>query len=283
MIGRTVYNELVYGGHLLALGTASIASTAALIMGRQPTIELALMAYLFTFGAYTINRVIEADQDRVSHPERTVYLDRRRKVLPAVAAGCFVLGYILAYERNLYFLAALVLPLVLAVLYSVGSEKMKKITGTRRLKEGLLVKNLVISFGWSLIPFLVGLYYLAAPLSLFALAPFIFMRLMENTIFFDERDVEGDVRFGTKTIPSTFGDRTAGRVMLGFDLLSAVYVAAAVAFSALPSFALLLVVFPVYSIAYRRAENSSNANLVRDLVADGEYVLWMPVILLGKI
>lgn len=283
MIGRAVYDELVYGGHLLALGTASIASTAALVMGREPTVELALMAYLFTYGAYTINRVIEADQDRVSHPERTAYLDRRRRILPAIAVCCFGLGYILAYERNLYFLGALVLPLVLAVLYSVGSDKMKRITGTRRLKEGLLVKNVVISFGWSLIPFLVGLYYLAAPVSLFALAPFIFMRLMENTIFFDERDVKGDAQYGTRTIPSTFGEKTAGRVMLGFDVLSAVYIGAAAALSLLPSFALLLLVFPVYSVVYRHLANGSNANLMRDLVADGEYILWMPVILLGKI
>ena len=87
MRANAIYNEFVYGGHLLALGTASIAGSAALVLGRLPTLDLAAMAYLFTNGAYTINRASEADQDEVSHPQRTAYLRRRRAYLPAIAAA----------------------------------------------------------------------------------------------------------------------------------------------------------------------------------------------------
>ena len=283
MRANAIYNEFVYGGHLLALGTASIAGSAALVLGRLPTLDLAAMAYLFTNGAYTINRASEADQDEVSHPQRTAYLRRRRAYLPAIAAACFGLGYLLAFERNLYFFLALLAPLVLAVLYSVGSSRMERILGSRRLKEGLLVKNLVISFGWSLVPFLVGLYYSDITLSLALLAPFIFLRLMVNTVFFDVRDVEADKMYGTRTIPSVFGSKATDRTLLGLDIASLGYVVVAVAASLLPAFCLGLAIFPFYSLAYRRASNHSNMNLVRDLVADGEYIMWMPVILLGKI
>ena len=278
-----VYDEFIYGGHLLALGTASIAGTAALVLGKFPSLDLAVMAYLFTMGAYTINRATEAEQDAVSQPQRTAFVQKRKKFLPAIVVGCFLVGYLLALERNLYFFFALLVPLVLSVLYSVGSSKMKKVIGSRRLKDGLLVKNIVISFGWSLIPLLVGLYYLDFSLALALLAPFIFMRLMVNTIFFDVRDVDADRMYGTRTIPSVFGQRVTNHALTGLDLASLAYILTVVAFSLIPAYALALAAFPFYSLAYRTASRSSDSNTIRDLVADGEYVMWMPVILLGKI
>ena len=194
-----------------------------------------------------------------------------------------MLGYALAFERNLVFFFALLVPLVLSVLYSVRSRGVQRVTGTRRLKDGLLVKNLVISLGWSLIPFLVGLYFLQVPAALVFLSPFIFMRLMENTVFFDERDVAADTKYGTRTIPAVFGERATARVLNLLDSLSIVYLLAAVVFRLLPGSALPLLVFPLYSFGYRLLLRRANENVVRDLVADGEYILWMPVILLGKV
>src|SRR5208337_805378 len=120
-----LYRELVYGGHLLALGTASIAATAALVLGRTPTWDLLLMAYLFSYGAYMVNRLSDFDQDRVSHLDRTAYLEGRRRSLPAIVVVSFGAGYVLAFLRNLDLFAGLLVPVVLAVAYSVGSERME--------------------------------------------------------------------------------------------------------------------------------------------------------------
>lgn len=283
MISRLLYDELVYGGHLLAVGTASIAAAAATIAGFVPSIQLELMAYLFTYGAYTMNRVSEPDQDAISHPKRTSYLSGRRKFMPFISIACFVGGYALALERNFYFFAALLLPLFLSIVYSVGSRRMERTIGVRRLKEKILVKNLVISFGWSLIPLLVGLYYRNVPLALLVLSPFIFLRFMENTIFFDVRDVEGDIAYGTRTIPSAFGEPATSKILNVLDSVSLVYMTLAIATALLPVLSFPLAIFPLYSFAYRRASTEANANVIRDFFADGEYVLWMPVILLGKI
>ena len=86
------YRELVYGGHLLALGTSSIAASAALVIGEVPGWDLLLMAYLISFGAYSMNRVSDFSLDALSHPERSAYLAGRVKVLKWVSAGCFLLG-----------------------------------------------------------------------------------------------------------------------------------------------------------------------------------------------
>ncbi len=281
----SAYRELVYGGHLLALGTSSMAATVALVLGRSPTWDLLLMAYLFSFGAYSVNRMSDFEQDRVSHPERTAYLKSRRKGMLVIAGASFLLGYALALFRNLVLFGGLLVPLVLAIAYSVSSERMAGALGISRLKEGLLVKNITISFGWSLIPVLVGLYYLELPAAILLLAPFIFLRLMVNTIFFDQRDVEADRAFGVKTLPAKLGPERSGRVMDALDLASGGYLLVLVFAGILPTFAAWLAVFTPYSLLYRlyARTSSKHRDSVRDFAADGEYILWGVVTYLGHI
>ncbi len=280
-----LYKELVYGGHLLALGTASITATAAFVLGSTPTWDLLLMAYLFSYGAYMINRSSDFDQDRVSHLDRTTYLEGRKRLLPAIVAVSFGVGYILALLRNLALFAGLLVPVALAVAYSVGSKRMGRALGISRLKEGLYVKNLTVSLGWSLVPLLVGLYYLQLPLAMVALCPFIFLRLMVNTIFFDARDVKEDAAYGVKTIPVSLGTDTSRKLMDAVDLSSGLYVALLVLSGVLPAFAGLLVVFIPYSFAYRYLSQRStkHKDSLRDFAADGEYLLWGFVTYLGLI
>ena len=277
------YNELVFGGHLLALGTASMAATVAFVLGMAPPWNLLLMAYLFTLGAYTINRISDFEQDRISHPARTSYLEGRRKYLAGVTAACFLLGYALALLRNFVFFTALLLPLVLAVAYSFGWGRGGK-AGISRLKEGLLLKNIAISFGWSLVPVLVGLFYLELPLAILALSPFIFLRIMVNTIFFDQRDVDADKAFGVKTLPARVGMAGSSRIMDVLDAVSAVYILGLAAAGVVPLFVGGLAIFTPYSFAYRRlAGVGRHKDLARDLVADGEYLLWGVVTYIGHI
>jgi len=278
------YKELVYGGHLLALGTSSMAATAAWVMGSSPTWDLLLMAYLFSFGGYSINRISDFEQDAISHPDRTAYLKNRMSWLKGGAAACFGLGYFLAILRNLVFFSALLIPLLLAFAYSVGSKTMKAKTGVSRLKEVTLVKNVTVSFGWSLVPFLVGLYYLQLPAAVFALAPFIFLRLMINTIFFDQRDMAADASFGVRTLPVKMGIAGSARVMNVLDLASGAYLALVLLSGLLPVFAAGLLVFVPYSFAYRLyARSGKHKDSARDLVADGEYLLWGVVTALGRV
>jgi 4-hydroxybenzoate polyprenyltransferase len=279
------FREIVYGGHLLALGTASISASSAIILGRSPSIILLVMAYLFSYGAYMLNRGSEATQDSVSNPARTNYLQGRSRYLTVVSGFCFGIGYLLAATVNLTFLGVLLIPLVLAVTYTIGSKKLVSIIGAKRLKDKLLVKNLVISFGWSLIPLLVGLYYKSIPFFLLAFAPFIFFRLMSNTVFFDLRDIRADSEFGVRTIPVVYGTNLAYRLMTIFDVVSAAYIFFLVAIRIFPTFTLLMIFLPAYSLFYRQISQSPGANLgfLCDFVADGEFLIWGPLLLLGKI
>ncbi|MHB1867996.1 MAG: UbiA family prenyltransferase [Nitrososphaerales archaeon] len=285
VLSNPLAKELVYGGHLLALGTSSIAASSAYLLGRSPTFLLLLMAYLFSYGAYMLNRGSEVIQDSVSNPGRTNYLLSRSKYLTYISAASFGIGYLIAFFTNLIFFFALIVPLALALTYSIGSKKFAKVIGAKRLKEKLLIKNLAISFGWSLIPLLVGLYYQSIPLVLLSFGPFIFFRLMSNTIFFDLRDVKGDSAYGVRTVPVVYGKSKSYSIMNVFDILSALYIFSLVAVRLFPVYSLIMVFLPLYSIVYRFLSSRPNANMnyLCDIVADGEYLLWGPVLLIGKI
>lgn len=179
----------------------------------------------------------------------------------------------------------MLIPLTLALLYSIGSNRMKSLIGVRRLKEKLLVKNLAISLGWSLIPMLVGLYYQGIPIILLAFAPFIFLRLLSNTVFFDLRDVSADKEFGVRTIPVVYGAKRAFVLMTLFDFASAIYVMLLVGVGLYPTFSLVLLALPIYSMIYRELSKRPNADLdfLCDIVADGEYLMWGPLIFVASI
>lgn len=285
MLSNPLLKEVVYGGHLLAIGTSSIAASSAFLLGKTPSLDLLLMAYLFSYGAYMLNRGSEVSQDSISNPQRTDYLLSRSKYLPMIAGASFAVGYLIAFFVNLIFFAALLVPLILALAYSVGSKMLTSVIGVKRLKDKLLVKNVVISFGWSLIPLLVGLYYSSLPLILLSLGPFIFFRLMSNTIFFDLRDVKADEKYGVRTIPVTYGRTRTFSIMNYFDLVSAIYIAALVFIGLFPLYTLIMMVLPLYSVAYRVISQRPGANMdyLCDIAADGEYLLWGPVLFIGKI
>jgi 4-hydroxybenzoate polyprenyltransferase len=277
--------ELVYGGHLLALGTASIAASSAILLGRSPTAVLLVMAYLFSYGAYMLNRGAEVSQDSISDPARTSFLQGRSKYLTAISIVSFGIGYVLAATVSLIFLVALLVPLALAVAYTVGSKKMVRLIGARRLKDKLLIKNVVISFGWSLVPLLVGLYYHSITLALVAFVPFIFFRLMSNTIFFDLRDVRADREYGVRTAPVVFGTSFSYKLMNSFDISSAAIIAFLIATHIFPIYSVIMILLPAYSFVYRWVSQRPGSDLgfLCNFIADGEYLLWGPLLILGKI
>ena len=232
-----------------------------------------------------LNRGSEFVQDRISNPERTNYLNSRRKFLTTISVVSFGAGYAIALFANRIFFIALLIPLALALAYSVGSRKLTGLIGAKRLKEKLLIKNLAISFGWSLIPVLVGLYYQSLSFVLLVLVPFIFLRLMSNTIFFDVRDVKSDSEYGVRTVPVVYGRRFAFSLMNVFDAVSAIYLLTLVLIGWFPTYTLIMCALPIYSVAYRLASLSPRANMdyLCDIVADGEYLLWSPMLIIGKI
>ncbi len=282
---RSVAREFVHGGHLLALGTASIAAFCATLIDKLPTFQLLLMAYLFSYAAYSMNRAVELKQDAFSNPERTSYLRPRKKYLPAITIACFSTGYVLAILTSIPFFLALLIPLVLSLAYTIGSKAFVRLIGAKRLKEKLLLKNIVISLGWSLVPVIVGLYFNEIVPVLLLLMPLIFLRLFVNTIFFDARDIVGDGLYGVRTLPVIYGLHRSYILMNVVDLVSASYILVLIFFGLLPIYSAVIIILPIYSMLYRwlSLKNPAHIDFLCDVVGDGEYILWGAILFIGRI
>src|SRR5208282_2314434 len=113
----------------------------------------------------------------------------------------------------------------------------------------------------SLIPILAGLYFGGFDLPLLLLGPFIFLRLMTNTIIFDIRDTEGDRENAVKTLPTELGVTRTFNVVGIIDALSAVYLVVLLVAGLVPQYAVTLLLLPIYSAIYRGFAMQSNANL----------------------
>lgn len=270
---------------MLGLGTSALAFTAALLLGYTPAPGLLLTAYLFTYASYTLNRKKEWQQDLISFPERTQYILRRAHYINIIITACYVTAFVIAFLTSLIFFAALLIPLILSYLYNVGSKRFVPIIGVSRIKEKLLVKNIVVSAGWGLAAFLTLIYY-SGPFSATVLAVFAFItfRLFVNTVFCDIRDVKGDADTGIKTLPIVLGVRRTRFLLIIINTLSGLFVLLSVSAGLLPPMAHLVNLVTLYAYYYILRSFSPKANMayLTDFVADGEMLVTVPLAILGR-
>jgi hypothetical protein len=69
------------------------------------------------------------------------------------------------------------------------------------------------------------------------------------------------------------------------DILSAAFLIFFVSIRIFPIYSVIMILLPIYSIAYRWVSRKPGSDLgfICNFIADGEFILWGPLLLLGKI
>lgn len=267
-----------------ALDTSALAFVSSILLGFTPTWDLLLAAYLFTYASYTLNRMVEWRQDQASNPLRAEHMASKGRYGPMIVALCYSGTFLIAFYANLNFFTALLLPLLLSYFYNVGSHRFKTVFGASKLKEKFLVKNLVVSAGWGLVPMLVLLYY-EGPLTitLVALFTFIFFRTLVNTIFSDMKDTKADSAEGIKTIPILFGLARTRRLLLALNTVAGLTALGMTYVGLLPPAAYAVNLVTIYGYFYILMSRASNVNLsfLSDFAAEMEEPLEVPLVIIG--
>lgn len=179
---------------------------------------------LVAFAIYASNKLVD-DEDEINAPKRAAFVARYRTPL-AVATGVgIVLALALAATAGPIAFSLTVLPGVAAVAYSVDVPVFE-----RRLKDVLVLNNLVVSVSWAL-P-VVALPIVWANGHLTPLAAVVFLFYFAQTLVAFEvrnvRDVAGDRTEGVDTIPVVYGVDNTRLILYGIDLLAiSLYVTAA--------------------------------------------------------
>lgn len=195
---------------------------------------LVLSTVMIAAAGYIINDYFDVAIDKVNKPERMV-IDKGVK--RRVAMGAHTVINILAILIALY------------VSYQAGSMKLIVVhilcaAGlwfySTHFKRQFLIGNVMISIFTSLVPFIVGLYELLPVHKIYAemidetslrdewrfvlgISFFAFIVTMLREIIKDMEDVEGDMKYGCKTMPIVLGIKASRNISIALALITMLF------------------------------------------------------------
>lgn len=275
---KSIWDEFVYGGHFLALGDVVALYVMAIILNISVTWDFLVVIYLCVFSANLFNRSDESGYDTLTNPVRVRVMNKYVKNFYLITASCLIvsIGLILHYSNYSALLFAALIFLI-ATLYTTIFKKMTKyIVG---------FKSFIAALFYALMVFLLVIYY-KAPISsaVILISAFYFLRIFISNAACDVKDIAGDKKRGFKTIAISLGEGGAMRFLNVLNIASGLLIVWGVYTKVLPVFSLALLLTIPYAIYYFYLNAKMNSKeLYTNAIVDGEFLLWMPFILFGKL
>ncbi len=277
-ISKMIWDEFVYGSHLLALGDALVIVALSIILGINITWSLPVVVYMSVLAINSYNRYKEFDQDLLTNPERSNKMRKYIKIFPYLISilllSSMVIVYLTATKQALIFMFVL---FVLGLLYTTLFKGWtKKVIG---------FKNFSIALPYSLMVIFLALYYNSPiTMAVILVSIFYYLRIFISAMYFDVKDIESDHKEGLKTFAATFGEKKNSNLLMVLNILSVVPLLIAVYCRILPMYSLMLLVTVLYSSFYilELKDKKYNRQFLFNVVADGEFLFWLAYILIGK-
>lgn len=271
MLVVTSLRYLVHSNVFISLAATSVA-VSTIRLAELPLDPFPLfIVFAASMFVYSFNRIADLAEDEQNVPRRAEFVHKYGTLLLGIGVVLYVGASAIAVTRGLPGAPALVLPLVVAVLYSVVG-----------LKQVLLVKNLLVGLSWGLIPLGVGVYYdvLGSTDVLFMFA-FVTTMLTIAAAIFDIKDIDGDREAGIRTLPVVVGPQWTRRIGAGATLLVSVVVVAVVLTGLLPQRYSVLLSFTAYVFCYCFFATPDRGPLFYGFVVDGEHI-FLALVVLGS-
>ena len=143
---KIVWDEFIYGGHLLSLGASSIVFTSAILLGIKITWDCLVIVYLGMQSAYLYNRYKDFKKDYLTNPERTKHFEKYVSKIPIII-GIFILIIILMlfYFSTPEILLFGLFLVLMSLLYSkIFKDFTKKIPGFKGFYVALMWASLAL-------------------------------------------------------------------------------------------------------------------------------------------
>ena len=273
-----IWNEFVYGGHLLSLGAVSIVLTSAILLDSKITWDFLLIVYLGVQSIYLYDRYRGFKKDALTNPERTKHIEKYVKYIPLIILFfSFIIVAIVIYF-NIRALPFIILMLLLGLFYSISLKKLtQKIVG---------FKTFFVSLMWALLVMVLAIYYsLLFNLALFFIFIFIFLKCFIIISFFDIKDIESDKKEGLLTLANVWGQKKLIDILKLITLLAIIPIILGFYLGLLPLFSLMLIFTIPYTFYYlkKSKDKKTDISFLNNVIADGEPILWLFLILFGKI
>jgi len=274
---NSIWNEFVYGGHLLSLGASAILYSTVLIFNKPISIPLLVLGYGINQVIYTYNHFKEAEKDALTNPERAKHVKQKKtKIL--------FIFYLFLVIVSLIFLQDLGTFLFAAFLMAGGIMFTEFFKGLTRKIVGF--KTFYASLFWAFLIILSAIYYNINYIPLIILLfLFVYLRFVLSIAFFDIKDIESDKRDFLKTFPVLLGRNKTLSFLHILNFISILPLVLGVYFKILPTFSLSLCLFYFYSFYYLRQAVSKSKNIrkLSYIMVDGEYIFWPLILFLSLI
>ncbi|MCQ4331911.1 UbiA family prenyltransferase [Natronomonas sp. F2-12] len=259
---RSVAAFLVHSNLFISVAATGVALSTTLLAGHSPEFLPLFIVFAATLFVYSLNRLTDIEEDVRNVPSRAAFIGRYGRLFFLAGVSLYLLAVGGAFVLGLPGAPFLVLPVVVAALYSLF-----------RVKQLLLVKNLIVGLSWGIIPLGVGFYY-GAVFVPGILVPFGFFSVMLTVAaaVFDIKDIEGDRAGGIRTVPIVFGPKATRVGALAVTVAAGVGLVGLVAVGVVPRRFLVLLGFLAYVAAYIPFATEDRGPLFYGFVIDGEHV-----------
>lgn len=266
---------------LIALSAASMALFFSILLFRVLSYAYFLVIFLLTYAVYGMDRLANLEEDRLSHPERTRFLQQNR--------WTFALSIVLAFMSSLLLAVAsgwvaMLIPLApIAVVFYSGTLS-QKVLGTRspHLKQYFIIKNVTIASGWAFL-LLVTSIYLGRPMGtgqwLFLIP--LLMKLFVMAVVYDFKDFNSDRKAGVRTLPVVIGEASSKLVLHVLNALATVLILLLVYFGLLPLLGVIFVPAFIYQFFMIRLVKSDASEWVYFILCDLEQFFWLVFLGIG--
>lgn len=275
---KFIGDEFIYGGHLLSLGAVSIAFIFPILLELEIKWIGFIIVYLFSQSIYSYNRYKELNKDILTNKERTNYLKKYAKVLPfLILIYLLILFFILFFYGNLEIIFLSLIILLLGFGYSLLFKKVTKFI--------IGFKNFFVALLWCLLVVFLTFYYsLSFSLPVFLLMLIIFLKRFVITSFCDIKDSKSDRVDDMLTLPTILKRKNFFLLLNFVNFVSIILIilgAVLGLYSNSAYFLALSFLFPFFYINIVFFQKG-NINFFSEVLARGEFLLWIIFILIGK-
>ena len=266
---------------LLPLSSASMALFFSILFFRVLSLTYFLLIFLLTYAVYGMDRLASLEEDRLSHPERTRFLQRNR--------WPFAVSIVLAFSSSLFLAAAsgwvvTLIPIAPIVVIFYSGNLSQKVLGTRRpnLKQYFIIKDIAIASGWAFLLFVTSVY-LGRPIGseqwLFLIP--LLMKLFVMAVVYDFKDINSDRRASIRTLPVVIGENSSKLVLHILNVVATVIILLLVYFGLLPLLGVIFIPAFIYQFFMIHLVREDAPEWVYFILCDLEQFFWLVFLGIG--
>lgn len=266
---------------LLALSAASMALFFSVLFFRVLSLAYFLIVFLLTYAVYGMDRLASLEEDRLSHPQRTRFLQRNR--------WPFAISIVLAFSGSLVLAATsgwvvTLIPIApMAVMFYSGTLSQKVlVTQRRHLKQRFIIKDICIASGWAFL-LLVTSVYLNRPMGtgtwLFLIP--LLMKLFVMAAAYDFKDITSDRNAGIRTLPVVIGEGSSKLVLHILNAVATVLILMFIYFGLVPFLGIIFVPAFIYQFFMIHLARKDAPGWVYFIICDLEQFFWLVFLGIG--